>query len=185
MGLQIGSGDQTRASHFVEEKKKKEGLRGGGVGGGRKGGEEEGGEGDEDGRRVCVCEGGWVAGGGKQFQWFPQPGTVQDVDGCTGEELQRVYLALCLFLYWEKRARERERVKRTRREEEEGVCFLSEQLDEGGCSEQIISFRWTKKSFFHICKHLLSELPVPSINRIYEHTNLNVGEVICFVEAGW
>lgn len=45
MGLQIGSGDQTRASHFVEEKKKKEGLRGG----------EEGGEGDEDGRRVCVC----------------------------------------------------------------------------------------------------------------------------------
>lgn len=152
---------------------------------GRKGGEEEGGEGDEDGRRVCVCEGGWVAGGGKQFQWFPQPGTVQDVDGCTGEELQRVYLALCLFLYWEKRARERERVKRTRREEEEGVCFLSEQLDEGGCSEQIISFRWTKKSFFHICKHLLSELPVPSINRIYEHTNLNVGEVICFVEAGW
>lgn len=46
MGLQIGSGDQTRASHFVEEKKKKEGLRG--VGG------EEGGEGDEDGRRVCV-----------------------------------------------------------------------------------------------------------------------------------
>lgn len=30
MGLQIGSGDQTRASHFVEEKKKKEGLRGGG-----------------------------------------------------------------------------------------------------------------------------------------------------------
>lgn len=53
MGLQIGSGDQTRASHFVEEKKKKEGLRGGG--GGEEGGEEEGGEGDEDGRRVCVC----------------------------------------------------------------------------------------------------------------------------------
>lgn len=31
--------------------------------------------------------------GGKQFQWFPQPGTVQDVDGCTAEELLRVYLA--------------------------------------------------------------------------------------------
>lgn len=59
MGLQIGSGDQTRASHFVEEKKKKEGLRGGG--GGEEGGEEEGGEGDEDGRRVCVW--GWVSSG--------------------------------------------------------------------------------------------------------------------------
>ena len=49
MGLQIGSGDQTRASHFVEEKKK------GGVcvcvGGGGKEGERGG---------VCV----WVWGGG-------------------------------------------------------------------------------------------------------------------------
>ena len=36
--------------------------------------------------------------------------------------------------------RERERVERGE-EEEEGVCFLSEQSDEGGCSEQIISFR--------------------------------------------
>lgn len=31
MGLQIGSGDQTRASHFVEEKKKEEEGVGGGV----------------------------------------------------------------------------------------------------------------------------------------------------------
>lgn len=47
MGLQIGSGDQTRASHFVEEKKKK------------------GGGGDEDGSRACVgfwCW-GWSKGG--------------------------------------------------------------------------------------------------------------------------
>lgn len=38
------------------------------------------------------------------------------MDGCTGEELQRVYLALCLFLYWEERGRERE----SRKTEEEG-----------------------------------------------------------------
>lgn len=50
MGLQIGSGDQTRASHFVEEKKKKEGLRGGG--GGRKKEEREMKMG---GVCVCVC----------------------------------------------------------------------------------------------------------------------------------
>ena len=35
----------------------------------------------------------------------------------------------------------RERAERMRRDEEEGVCFLSEQSDEGGCSHQIISFR--------------------------------------------
>lgn len=55
MGLQIGSGDQTRASHFVEEKKEKEGW------GGRKGIGKE-----EDGRCVvCACGGGiggWVGG---------------------------------------------------------------------------------------------------------------------------
>lgn len=58
MGLQIGSGDQTRASHFVEEKKKKEGLRGGG--GGRKGGgrKKEEREMKMGGVCVCVCEGG-------------------------------------------------------------------------------------------------------------------------------
>lgn len=50
MGLQIGSGDQTRASHFVEEKKKKEGLRGGGGRGGRKKEEREMKMGG-----VCVC----------------------------------------------------------------------------------------------------------------------------------
>ena len=52
MGLQIGSGDQTRASHFVEEKKK------GGVcvcvGGGGEGGRWEGCVG------VSVWGGGWV-----------------------------------------------------------------------------------------------------------------------------
>lgn len=42
MGLQIGSGDQTRAAHFVEEE-----------------------EGDEDSRRVCVCVGGGGYGGVK------------------------------------------------------------------------------------------------------------------------
>lgn len=55
MGLQIGSGDQTRASHFVEEKKKKEGLRGGG--GGRKGGRKKE-EREMKMGGVCVCEGG-------------------------------------------------------------------------------------------------------------------------------
>lgn len=49
--------------------------------------------------------------------------------------------SLFVSLLGEESEKERERVKRTRREEEEGVCFLSEQLDEGGCSEQIISFR--------------------------------------------
>lgn len=48
MGLQIGSGDQTRASHFVEEKEEEEE---GGVIWGWGGG---GGEGDEDGSRVYV-----------------------------------------------------------------------------------------------------------------------------------
>lgn len=57
MGLQIGSGDQTRASHFVEEKKKKEGLRGGG-GGGRGGRKKEEREMKMGGVCVCVCEGG-------------------------------------------------------------------------------------------------------------------------------
>lgn len=79
MGLQIGSGDQTRASHFVEEKKE----------------EEEGGKGAGKGRKMggmCARCGGGIGGGGacvggKQFQWFPQPGTVRVVDGCTGEEL--------------------------------------------------------------------------------------------------
>lgn len=42
MGLQIGSGDQTRASHFVEEKKKEEWGR------------RRRREADEDGRFVCV-----------------------------------------------------------------------------------------------------------------------------------
>lgn len=54
MGLQIGSGDQTRASHFVEEKKKKEGLRGGGVGGGGRGGRKKE-EREMKMGGVCVC----------------------------------------------------------------------------------------------------------------------------------
>lgn len=39
--------------------------------------------------------------------------------------------------------RERERESRKTEEEggKEGVCFLSAQSDDGGCSEQIISFR--------------------------------------------
>lgn len=61
MGLQIGSGDQTRASHFVEEKKKEEGC------GGREGLDEE-----EERWEACVyvavaalgvwmCVWGWAA----------------------------------------------------------------------------------------------------------------------------
>lgn len=58
MGPQIGSGDQTWASNFAEEKKKG-GLRGWQM---RRGGTEE----------VSVCgvggEGGAARGGGEQFQ---------------------------------------------------------------------------------------------------------------------
>ena len=65
-----------------------------------------------------------------------------------------IWLSVCFFIGRIERERERERgrVERPRRGEEEeeeevgeggreGVCFLSEQSDDGGCSEQIISFR--------------------------------------------
>lgn len=91
---------------------------------------------------VGVCVGGreerrWGWGGGvNNSNDFPQPGTVQDVDGCTGEELRWVYLASVCFFNGR-----REGVERTRRRRRRAAVSCWRQSDEGGCSEQMISFK--------------------------------------------
>lgn len=95
MGLQIGSGDQTRASHFVEEKKVEE------EGGGRRGGWEGGGRWEVCVHAVVVVLAGVVRVlGVNNSNDFPN--LAQSGMWMAALERNWVYLALCLFLYWEK-----------------------------------------------------------------------------------
>lgn len=94
MGLQIGSGDQTRASHFVEEKKEEE------EGGGRRGGWKGGGRWEVCVHAVVVVLAGVVRVlGVNNSNDFPN--LAQSGMWMAALERNWVYLALCLFLYWE------------------------------------------------------------------------------------
>lgn len=110
---------------------------GGGGGGGRKGGWKGGGRWEVCVHAVVVVLAGVVRVlGVNNSNDFPN--LAQSGMWMAALERNWVYLALCLFLYWEETEKKRQR---RRRRGWEGAFILSEKSADGGSSEQIILFR--------------------------------------------